>query len=134
MLNALCLQKTQEKFDKMENRIFRLREQISENLAHKWTIEEMAKTINVSESYFIKIFKTATEMSPIAWLCDVRLEKARELLEGDWEHISVIARKVGMPNLSHFTRDFKKQFGKTPTAYRRDYHDERQAKIMSGQK
>lgn len=73
-------------------------------------------------------------MSPLAWLREARLKKACELLKKDREQICQISRQVGMPNESHFTRDFKKRFGKTPTAYRRNYHEEKQAKILSGQK
>jgi len=117
-----------------DDRIFHLCEQISKKLAHNWTIEEMTEATGLSRSYFIKLFKNSTTMSPIAWLREVRLKKARELLKGDHEQICQIGRRVGMPNDSHFTRDFKKRFGKTPTAYRRNYHEEKQAKILSGQK
>lgn len=118
----------------IDDRIFQLCKQISESLAHNWTLEEMTEATGLSKSYFIKLFKTSTKMTPIAWLREVRLKKACELLEGDHEQICQIGRQVGMPNDSHFTRDFKKRFGKTPTAYRKNFHEEKQAKIFSGQK
>ena len=118
----------------MDIRIFQLCEQMSENLAHNWTLEEMAEAIGMSKPHLQKLFKTETGTSPFAFLHEKRLEKARELLEGDWEHISLIGFLVGMPHDSHFTRDFKKKYGLTPTAYRREYHEKKQAEILSGQK
>ena len=118
----------------IDDRIFQLREKLSANLAHNWTLEEMAETIGLSKSHLLKLFKKDIEITPFAFLHEKRLEKARELLEGDWEQISLIGRQVAMPNESYFTREFKKRYGLTPTAYRKKYHDERQAKIISEQK
>lgn len=118
----------------MDDRIFHLCKQMSKNLAHDWSIEKMTEATELSKSYFIKLFRLSTKMSPIAWLREARLKKACELLKGDHEQICQIGRQVGMPNDSHFTRDFKKRFGKTPTAYRKNYHEEKQEKILSGQR
>lgn len=118
----------------IDDRIFQFCEQISQKLAYNWTIEEMMEATGLSKSYFIKLFKTSTKISPISWLREARLKKACELLENNHEQICQIGRQVGLPNDSHFTRDFKKRFGKTPTDYRKNYHEEKQAKILSGQK
>jgi AraC-like DNA-binding protein len=118
----------------MDSRIFQLCVQISENPAYNWTIGTMAEATQMSESHFQKLFKAATGTTPLAFVREKRLEKARELLEANHEQICEIGRKVGMPHDSHFTRDFKERYGKTPTAYRREYHDNKQAKILSGQK
>lgn len=134
ILPNITSEQPKENIDKMDTRIFQLCEQLSENLAHNWTLEEMAKAINASESHFIKLFKNATGNPPIAWLRDERLKEACKLLEGDWEHINHIALKVGMPNESHFTRDFKNKYGLTPTAYRKQYWDKKQAERLLEQK
>lgn len=118
----------------MDTRIFHLCEQVSKNPAHNWTIDTMAETVKMSKPYLQKLFKTETGITPYAFLRDKRLEEARELLESEHEQICQIGRKVGMLHESHFTRDFKKKYGKTPTAYRRDYHDQKQAEILFGQK
>lgn len=118
----------------MDDRIFQLCEEISANPAQDWTLEKMAETAQMSKPHLQKLFKIIVGMPPYAFLQDRRLEKARELLEADHEQIGQIGRQVGMPHESHFTRDFKKKFGKTPTAYRRDYHDQKQAEREFGQK
>lgn len=118
----------------MDARIFQLREKMSENLAHNWTVEKMSETVGLSKPYLQKLFKLTTGTSPQTFLHDQRLEKARELLEGDWEQIGQIGLKIGMPHESHFTRDFKKKYGLTPTAYRKQYHENIQAEMQFGQK
>jgi len=118
----------------MHYRIFHLCEQMSENLEHDWTLEEMAEMLNISKSYLVKLFKAETGMSAVAWLRNERLEKARELLEESWEQVSQIGLNVGMPNDSHFTRDFKKKYGTTPTNYRKQYNEMLQAGADFGKK
>ncbi|MBL8124118.1 MAG: helix-turn-helix domain-containing protein [Pyrinomonadaceae bacterium] len=49
------------------------------------------------------------------------MERARESLENGFEHINQIARSVGIKDESHFTRDFRRKFGITPTECRRKH-------------
>lgn len=81
----------------------------------------MADEIEMSAPHFHKRFKELTGSTPVAYLNDLRLEKARELLEDDqcFLQIKEIGNKVGLANDSHFTRDFKKKYGLTPSEYRK---------------
>lgn len=114
----------------MDGRIFQLKEKSLNDLQHQWTVEEMAGTIKISVPHFQKLFKSAFGKPPIAYLRELRLERARELLESDefWQ-IQEIRVKVGIMNDSHFTRDFKKKYGITPTEYREQYWEKIQAGI-----
>ena len=118
----------------MNGRIFYLREQMLKDLNRKWTVEELAQEIKVSAPYLQQLFKKEMQISPIAFLRDVRLKKACELLETTFDNISEIRYKVGMPNDSHFTRDFKKKYGVTPIAFRKQYWEKIQAEKAIGQK
>lgn len=118
----------------MDGRVFRLQEQILKTLEHHWTVQEMAEVIELSLPHFQKLFKNEVGISPIAWLRERRLEKARDLLETEFWHIQQIGVAVGMPHDSHFTRDFKKKYGVTPTQYRKNYWDKIQAEKQNGQK
>ncbi|HMO79172.1 MAG TPA: AraC family transcriptional regulator [Pyrinomonadaceae bacterium] len=104
----------------MDGRIFHIIEKIRENWNHDWTVEEMAIIIELSESHFQKLFKSETGMSPKAYLKNLRLEKARELLENGFKQIKQIGYEIGLTNDSHFARDFKKKYGTTPTQYRKN--------------
>ena len=78
----------------------------------------------MSVSYFQRRFKEEEGIAPNAYLSDLRLEKAREMLADPncFLQIQEIAFRVGLKNSSHFTQDFKAKNGKTPTEYR-DHHD-----------
>jgi transcriptional regulator GlxA family with amidase domain len=118
----------------MDGRIFKLREQLLKNLQHQWTVEEMAEIVELSSPHFQRLFKSHIGSSPIAYLREIRLEKARECLETEFCRLKQIGVKVGMPNASHFTRDFKRKYGLTPTEYRKQYWEKIQAENANGQK
>lgn len=82
------------------------------------SIAEMAKTIDCSESHFMKWFKMMTGISFGSYLNDRRLAVAAEMLKETDEKILVIAENVGFENLSNFNRQFKKRYGTTPRQYR----------------
>ena len=57
-------------------------------------------------------------VSPGSYIRDLRVKKARELLETTSLSIKEIRLRVGMSDESHFTRYFKKAFGVTPSRHR----------------
>lgn len=105
----------------MDGRIFHLQELLLENSQHNWTIEEMAQIVDLSVPHFQKLFKADIGTTPIAHLRDLRLAKARQLLETKFCRLKQVAFEVGMAYDSHFTRDFRKKYGVTPTEYRKQY-------------
>ena len=76
-----------------------------------------------------QLFKENIGTPPMTYLHDLRLEKARELLETTFNNITEILFEIRMPNDSHFTRDFKKKFGSSPMQYRKLYWEKIQAEI-----
>lgn len=89
------------------------------NYASPMSIAQMADLSGFSESHFMKFFKHTMGTSFTAYLNSYRLTiAARLLLQSDATILSV-ATDVGFDNLSYFNRAFKKQYGKTPSAYRR---------------
>lgn len=120
----------------MDVRIFYLTEEMLKNLQRDWKIEELAELSHLSVSHLQKLFKSEIGTSPIAYLRDLRLEKARALLEKEDKYLNIneVGRLVGMPNDSHFTRDFKKKFGATPSEYRKRYWNNVIAERLNGRK
>ena len=82
------------------------------------TVEEIAASVNLSPSYFTKLFKEATSFSPYDYLLHVRLEKAKELLEDMTVNIKDVGSSVGYRDSNYFTKVFKRIVGVTPTEYR----------------
>ncbi len=88
------------------------------NLRHSPTIEEMAHSVDLSESHLLWLFKREVGMSPIHYLRHLKLEAAREMLENTFLPINRIKLKVGINDQSHFIRAFREKYGTTPSKYR----------------
>lgn len=56
------------------------KEYIENNFNRQISVDDIAKSVNMSASYFLKVFKEVTSVSPYDYLLSVRLEKAKELL------------------------------------------------------
>ena len=105
---------SKNKIDKLKPVIKYVELHYSENM----TVAEMADRAGFSESHFMRFFKEALGVSFITYLNDYRLSMAARLLLGSEENILTISQQVGFENLSHFNRQFKKKYHKTPKEYR----------------
>lgn len=86
----------------------------------KISLDQIASNMYLSPFYVSKIFKAETGNTPIHYLIDIRLEKAKELLEQNRQiSIQEAAAKVGYEDAYHFSKLFKKKFGISPSAVRR---------------
>ena len=79
----------------------------------------MCSLVNMSESNFNKLFKKQTNFSPIEYLINVRLKKAKKYLRETNYIITDIALKCGFYSASHFSSCFMKQLGITPSDYKK---------------
>lgn len=84
----------------------------------KTSIEEIAKTCNVSTSYFRRLFKEYSGKSPCDYRIDLRMNMAKELLESGETTLDYIADSLNFENTSYFCRIFKNKFGITPSQYK----------------
>lgn len=94
---------------------------IENHYMDKITIADVAGEVELSQSHFMKYFKTTMGTSFIDYLNDYRLTMAQRLLVSSESQILDIAAEVGFENLSYFNRTFKKHFHMTPREYRRQY-------------
>lgn len=83
------------------------------------TVEVLAGQCNLSPYRFIHNFKQFTGKSPIDYLIQIRINKAKELLIDSHLPVSEIAEITGYENPLYFSRLFHKNTGVPPTAYRR---------------
>ncbi len=70
--------------------------------------------------FISRAFKTSTGVPPHRYLVQLRIKKARKLLETIDPPISEIAAQVGYDDPSYLARLFRREVGKTPAAYRRE--------------
>ena len=91
----------------------------NEHYQEKISLDQIAKNMYLSTFYLSKIFKSEIGESPINYLIELRMEKARDLLLNEPQlSIQSIASNVGYEDVYHFSKLFKKHFGISPTKYR----------------
>lgn len=95
-----------------------LRLQLSLEYDKKWTIEKMARFINLSPSYLYASYKRYYGVSPMHDLISIRMQQAMTLLNDSKKNVSEISEILGYPNSSHFIRQFTKFVGMSPLKYR----------------
>ena len=69
----------------------------------------------MSPSHFAHRFRAVARVSPMRYLRDVRLDAARTRLLGNGVRVSEVAIEVGFESPAHFTREFKRRFGVSPS-------------------
>ena len=86
----------------------------------KLSLDIISENMYVSPFYISKIFKSVTGDTPIRYLIDIRLQKARELLE-KYPEMSVheVAERTGYDDAYHFSKLFKKKYGISPSRVRK---------------
>lgn len=87
-----------------------------DHYSEKISLDQIAENMYLSPFYISKIFKSETGDTPIRHLINIRLEKARELLENGWGgSIQEVAASVGYDDAYHFSKLFKKRYGLSPS-------------------
>ena len=75
----------------------------------------------MSETNFRKRFKAYTGLAPAQYRLRARLEKAERLLADSDATIESIALDLGFYDTAYFCKVFRRQTGRTPVRYRREY-------------
>lgn len=77
-------------------------------------VAELARAAHMSDSTFYEAFKAITSFSPLQYLKEIRLNRARQLLLWEGASAKHAAGQVGYRSLSQFSREFKRRFGRPP--------------------
>ena len=94
---------------------------VESNFAQDLDFNALAETLNLSASRLRQLFKEQTGVSFGKYLRQVRINRARHLLETSFLKIRKIAELVGIRDASHFVKDFEKEFDLSPAQYRKSY-------------
>ncbi len=112
--NALALHGTSGEFPAVEKARSFIRDHSDDELS----LAAVAKTVNMSATYFSGKFKEVTGINFVEYVARTRIEKARHFLLDPTRRVSEVAFDVGFQSLSQFNRTFKNIVGESPSAYR----------------
>src|SRR2546425_7254119 len=96
------------------------------NLHRKLTPIEIAESVRLSPSRLRELFKGQTGTSLARYQRELRLQRAKHLLETTFLSVKEVAASVGLTSVGHFVTDFKKAYRLTPSEYAECYRESRQ--------
>ncbi|WP_168119649.1 AraC family transcriptional regulator [Paenibacillus sp. HB172176] len=97
----------------IENTIDYMVNHYNENI----TVEELAKLAGLSVSHYTRLFKKYVNNSPIHYLTQLRMDRAKELLTLSDYKLKALAQSIGYSDELYFSRLFKKFVGISPSQY-----------------
>lgn len=102
----------------MDKRVQQALRLISRDLRHPFKLKDVAHDVNLSMPRLRYLCKAETGMTPAQYFKAVRMQEACRLLETTFLSVKQVAAEIGVRDVSHFVRDFKKAYGQTPTQHR----------------
>lgn len=91
---------------------------LNNNYYENITLDDAAKSVNLSYHYFSKIFKDEVGKNFVDYLTELRIEKSMKFLENYRMSIKEVCHKIGYNDPNYYCKIFKKVTGMTPTEYR----------------
>ena len=111
---------TKEQEDGFREEITKVKSYIYHHYSEKTLgVESLAAMVFLSPGYLSTVFKEETGMTLNRFIREVRMNKAKELLETTNMKITGIAKEIGFSNSSYFCRSFREFFGDTPESCRK---------------
>ena len=117
LLSSVQLQSFND--DQSSDRISEVVDYISSSFDSRLALTEVAAKFGMSESRFSRYFRRMTGNTFTAFVNQLRIHKACELLLETEQYVSTICYAVGFNNLANFNRRFMELKGMTPTDFRR---------------
>ena len=91
---------------------------ICEHLTEELNLEMLSGIVGFEKNYFLRKFKKQTNRTPIEYIREKRLEKAKGLLRYSDMNISQVALATGFKSVHYFSKVFLKCIGKGPMSYK----------------
>lgn len=121
LFNTEAIELLKSSFDKSINddNMRKVISHIRLNIDKKITTESLAKLAGVGQTTFFKLFKSATGRTPIEYILQERIKKAKVMIQKSKFTLKEIAFKCGFNSYEYFCSSFKKQEQLKPSEFRK---------------
>ncbi|MBB3319505.1 MULTISPECIES: AraC family transcriptional regulator [unclassified Rhizobium] len=99
--------------------INRLKSFVDERISRPISLEDLARLVRLSKSYFAAVFKGSFGLTPHNYIVSRRVEHAKHRMLTSNASLCEIALDCGLADQSHLSRVFRRATGTTPSAWRR---------------
>jgi AraC-like DNA-binding protein len=90
------------------------------DVAHAWSVEELAKAAGISRSVFSERFSQKVGVPPMQYLMDWRMALAKAMLQRDTPPLEAVAAAIGYQSASAFSTAFRREVGSSPSHFARN--------------
>ena len=104
----------------MDHRVDFVIDQMERDIGRRLAADTMASMVNLSASHLAHLFRREAQVSPQQYVKLMRMRRAKQLLETSFLSVKQVMTNAGFNDASHFVRDFKRLYGKTPGQHRKD--------------
>ena len=94
---------------------------LQEHLSEEMSLSVLAEEFHLNAQYISELFKSEIGVGFLAYLTNIRMEKAKKLLLSTQLSVAEVAEQSGYGDYRVFTKVFKKAEGITPSQFRRDF-------------
>ncbi len=120
-MTDVCRTIRDQKEEQSDSAVKRAKTYIQEHYSNDISLDEVSREVNISPYYFSKLFKEEAGENFIEYLTNVRIGKAKEMLENPVLSIKEVSILSGYADPNYFSRIFKKQTDMTPSEYKARY-------------
>lgn len=108
----------QPHYDHGDDKVLKAQRFCNKQSVQRLSVKAMAEAANLSERMLSRRFQRAVNMTPGQYLIQLRIEKAKQLLESSTKSVEQTADATGYNDLSNFIRAFRRVAGVTPAEFR----------------
>lgn len=114
-------QNLEDSEEQTEDKVFEdIKQYLNDNFQQNISLTDLSNIFNLNSFYIIRLFKTNLNITPHAYLINIKINKAKELLKAKYSIVDT-ALECGFVDQSHMHRNFLKLVASTPKEYEQNF-------------